>query len=319
MARGKKTFRDGSYYAHVWFGKRTVKEGEAAAVWDFSGRRKVVEGPRRVRLWFCHVRFLDRFTADLHQFLSVHYRDGRSEHLRGPVSLFMDPCVHERVDLKEAYKLSANEALVVYREVEKVVAGEPQAAVTGTGCTAESADGRALAKPAPTPGTAGGVLRRIVCGPSVYVPNHQEWVHTFSWHGSVGADGKGSKTGAPDDKKRPHALTFQVLRAMPDQMYVSVRDVRTKDDAQITVHLMIFYEAKPPIEPPDPRSRTLCTPPSDEAPRPIACFAAHLHRDDARQHQRSDRRLRQRGLRRRDGLRRVQHVSSLLVTSPDLP
>merc|ERR1712224_1029952 len=32
------------------------------------------------------------------------------------------------------------------------------------------------------------------------------------------------------------------LRSMPDQMYYSVKDVRTKDDAQITVHLMLFYE-----------------------------------------------------------------------------
>jgi len=29
---------------------------------------------------------------------------------------------------------------------------------------------------------------------------------------------------------------------MPDQMYFSVRDVRTVDDAAITVHLMLFYE-----------------------------------------------------------------------------
>lgn len=55
-------------------------------------------------------------------------------------------------------------------------------------------------------------------------------------------DGKGSKTGYAGDVKVPHALNFQTLRKMPDQMYFSVRDVRTLDDASITVHLMLFYE-----------------------------------------------------------------------------
>jgi hypothetical protein len=33
----------------------------------------------------------------------------------------------------------------------------------------------------------------------------------------------------------PHALNFSVLRCMPDQMYYSVKDVRTVDDANLTV------------------------------------------------------------------------------------
>ena len=40
----------------------------------------------------------------------------------------------------------------------------------------------------------------------------------------------------------PHALQFTVVRCMPDQMYYSVKDVRTLDDANLTVHLMLFYE-----------------------------------------------------------------------------
>lgn len=44
----------------------------------------------------------------------------------------------------------------------------------------------------------------------------------FSWHGSV-RDGKGSKTGYVGDVKVPHALNFQVLRCMPDQMYLVQR------------------------------------------------------------------------------------------------
>ena len=60
----KKTFRHGDYYAHVRCGKRTVKEGECAAIWDMSGKRKIILGPQRVRLWFSHVRFLDRHVAE---------------------------------------------------------------------------------------------------------------------------------------------------------------------------------------------------------------------------------------------------------------
>jgi len=82
-----------------------------------------------------------------------------------------------------------------------------------------------------------------VKGPAVYIPEANEWVHTFSWHGSV-TNGKGSQTGRPGDEKQPHALTFQKLRCMPDQMYFTVRDVRTSDDAQIQIHLMIFFEVR---------------------------------------------------------------------------
>lgn len=86
------------------------------------------------------------------------------------------------------------------------------------------------------------VERRVVHGPAVFIPDSNEWLHTFSWHGSLKADGTGSKTGFVGDTKVPHALNFQVIRCMPDSMYLSVREVRTVDDASLTVHLMLFYE-----------------------------------------------------------------------------
>lgn len=48
----KKTFREGNYYRHVVVGKRTVKEGKCAAIWTQSGDRRLIEGPKRVHLWF---------------------------------------------------------------------------------------------------------------------------------------------------------------------------------------------------------------------------------------------------------------------------
>lgn len=80
----------------------------------------------------------------------------------------------------------------------------------------------------------GEVSRRIEYGPAGFVPAPGEWLHTFSWHGSAGGEG-GFKT-------IPNGLVFQKLWLMPDQMYHDVPDVRTADDAVLTIRLMIFFE-----------------------------------------------------------------------------
>lgn len=77
---------------------------------------------------------------------------------------------------------------------------------------------------------AGDVERRIVHGPATFVPKPGEWLHTFSWHGNVGG------------RKVPGALEFQKLWLLPDQMYHDVPDVRTSDDAVLTIRLMMFFE-----------------------------------------------------------------------------
>ena len=64
-------FRDGKYKRSVNIGKRTVKDGEAAAVWDVNGRHTEIVGPKLVRLWWSQIRFLDRFTASPEQYLIV--------------------------------------------------------------------------------------------------------------------------------------------------------------------------------------------------------------------------------------------------------
>jgi len=144
----------------------------------------------------------------------------------------------------DAYKLAANEALVVYREnissprgrEEEFCASEQYESVDA------KANGKKTTALAPLSTNGEQVARTIVRGPAVYIPGANEWVHTFSWHGSVSPDGRPSKTGAPGDIKKPHALNFEKLRCMPDQMYFTVKDVRTSDDAQIQIHLMVFYE-----------------------------------------------------------------------------
>jgi hypothetical protein len=80
----------------------------------------------------------------------------------------------------------------------------------------------------------GAIGRRIVNGPAQFVPQPGEWLHTFTWHAS-----QGGHLGAV---KIPKGLVFQKLWLMPDQMYHDVADVRTADDAVLTIRLMIFFE-----------------------------------------------------------------------------
>src|SRR5262249_55359372 len=78
------------------------------------------------------------------------------------------------------------------------------------------------------------VQRRIEYGPTLFMPRPGEWLHTFVWHASEG--------GSKGVHKVPKGLVFQKLWLMPDQMYHDVTDVRTADDAVLTIRLMIFFE-----------------------------------------------------------------------------
>lgn len=78
------------------------------------------------------------------------------------------------------------------------------------------------------------VQRRIEYGPTLFMPRPGEWLHTFTWHSSEG--------GSHGARKQARGLVFQKLWLMPDQMYHDVSDVRTADDAVLTIRLMIFFE-----------------------------------------------------------------------------
>ena len=79
----------------------------------------------------------------------------------------------------------------------------------------------------------GKVSRQVVRGPGLFVPTENQWLHQFRWHGSQGQD---------FGFKVPRSLKFEKLRVIPDQMYFHVDDVRTADDAVLTIKLMIFFE-----------------------------------------------------------------------------
>jgi hypothetical protein len=65
--------------------------------------------------------------------------------------------------------------------------------------------------------------------------NATEWVQEFRWHGSISDDPE--KNG----RKVKGATKFKKLRTCPEQTYIDVEGVRTRDDALIRVKVMLFY------------------------------------------------------------------------------
>jgi hypothetical protein len=165
-----------------------------------DGTMTVIVGPKRVWRGRRTFRGMQHVMAAPGEFLIVRHRDGHQEHIPGPAEAWVDPREHLEITTEDALQLAHKEAVVVY--------GRPVGSDT--------------------------VSRRIVYGPTMFVPLPGEWLHTFSWHASRG----GSRGAA----KEAHGLVFQKLWLMPDQMYHNLPDVRTADDAVLTIFLMIFFE-----------------------------------------------------------------------------
>jgi len=233
--------------------RKVASQDEQVLIQYRDGRVEHLYGPHEMNLdplvhQSITVAPIQRFIADQHQYLVISFKDGQKTHMRGPVVVMKEPFLHEKITVNPAIKLAANEAVVVYKRLDPTTRPSTEAVekVThkknGGDHEGKPLNGMVDKSIVQHGGPVTGVDRRVVKGPAVFMPEANEWVHTFSWHGSLTKDGKGSKTGHPGDEKVPHALSFQVLRCMPDQMYYSVRDVRTSDDAHLTVHLMLFYE-----------------------------------------------------------------------------
>lgn len=182
----------------MWF--YTVEEGQRALMIRKDGRMEVIVGPKRVWAWGKRFEKMRHFVAHPGDFLVLRFRDGRQEHIAGPTDVWFDPRIHEGINRQEALQLAAKEAVVVY---SRAAENQP-------------------------------ITRRLVYGPTLFVPAPGEWLHTFSWHGSEG--------GSQGVKKVAKGLVFQKLWLMPDQMYHDVGDVRTADDAVLTIKLMMFFE-----------------------------------------------------------------------------
>jgi hypothetical protein len=130
-------------------GFKTIRKGERAAIWYINGKVKMVDGPKMLLLYNQKIDMLKLFTAEPDEYISIKYKDGRKQNLRGPVSVWFDPVAHNFIAVEKLINIEENEALVVY--VQK--------------------DGS-------------DVKRKIIKGPDLYMPSENEWTHEFRWHGA---------------------------------------------------------------------------------------------------------------------------------------
>jgi hypothetical protein len=136
-------------------------------------------------------------SAKLNQYLELVSLDGKVEHLTGPCQIVFNPYVYNTIEVKNTIMINGNESIVVYNEKGNTI------------------------------------QRKIIKGPTSYIPNVGEWLHEFSWHGASKDD--------PYSKKRD-MLVFRKIKTNPNQMFYNMSGVRTKDDAMLSVKLAIFYE-----------------------------------------------------------------------------
>jgi hypothetical protein len=161
-----RDFRDGRYKRYVRLGKRTVKDGEAAVIWNMNGVSREVVGPRLVRLFYSNVNFLTRHVATRDQYLKVSHRNGDTEHLQGPRAMFENPVKHSKIEVvNNVYLESANHKLVVYTENKRVQA------VTAQGDGIEFVE----------TGGNDGIKQSIIMGPTKFMPQVNQMLHTFNW------------------------------------------------------------------------------------------------------------------------------------------
>ncbi|XP_074652545.1 uncharacterized protein LOC141906945 [Tubulanus polymorphus] len=178
---------------------KRILQGEQALVFNHLGEGRLIKGPHRIFLFRQRLVKLRRHTCTPDQYMVIKNKDGVLSHLPGPCDLYENPLAYDYIIVQDATKIDANHLIVVYKKVKD------------------------------------NVERRIVQGPTVFIPTAEEWLHEFQWHG---AD--------PAMKSRmiPGSRTFQKLTTIPENFYYDVRDVRTVDDTMITVKLMLFYEMK---------------------------------------------------------------------------
>lgn len=147
-------FRDGRYLRRVKFGKRTVKEGEAAVVWARNGAAREIVGPSIERMFYSTIRFLTRHTVTPGQYLVITHKAGNVEHLLGPTTVYENPIKHASIAKHNALRLdSERDCIVVVTRSTEAISSK-----------------------------AGAVFsRRVIAGPAQFIPTEAESVVTFSW------------------------------------------------------------------------------------------------------------------------------------------
>lgn len=189
----------------------TIPQGERYLRMSFTGKVTFADGPRIIfPFGMERIAITKLYTASQGEYLQIRHRSGEKLIKPGPCSYYENPIDDETVHWKKAEELKSSEAMVIYREDAK-----------------------------------GVTSRHIIVGPCVYVPETaNEYIHNFSWHGTLPNEKPAVNGEEPIHVKTPNALQFNRLRTMPAQLYLDVLNVRTNDDALLTVRLMLFLELK---------------------------------------------------------------------------
>ncbi|CAJ1959987.1 unnamed protein product [Cylindrotheca closterium] len=162
-------FRSGGYTKFVRIGGRTIKDGEAAAIWNRSGEHSQIVGPKRILMFYSTIRFLTRFKAEADQYLKIQHRDGTVEHLQGPVQMYLNPSFHDTISVNDGIKLKENEVI----QVSHLPMLKNEDIAYNTDGTAVEKDESLVVKKS----------KRFVLGPALFIPAEDEIVEEFSWSG----------------------------------------------------------------------------------------------------------------------------------------
>lgn len=220
------TFRSGDYIRFVRCGGRTIKDGEAAAIWNRNGVHTQVVGPKRVWLWFSTIRFLSRYTAEANQYIFIRHSDGREEVVKGPVSMYRNPAWHDKMDVRSAHHLATqNDCLVVCAQND-TASTVAKPLTKGHLSTEEEGD---------TKGTNHFHIR-IVVGPQVFFPQANEFNHEFSWS-DLPENLETFRRGEIPSERR----TQQILHLHKQRFWKCVVPLRTLDGVRLTATLSLTY------------------------------------------------------------------------------
>lgn len=221
------TFRYGDYVRQVWFGGRTIKDGEAAAIWDSNGVHKQIVGPKRVWLINSTIRFLTRHKAQSHQFIGVSHRDGRVEHIEGPAELYENPAYHDNVWVEDGYRLASSSECIVTFVSNRGNEGEERNLV-GRERKETNAHTKDVHDSSSYIFSENTISKRIIHGPTLFLPKPNEKVYTFSWSSL-------SPSQNDDGRKK-----FQILKMFDSISVMST--IPTADGFAFDVNLILSFK-----------------------------------------------------------------------------
>jgi len=182
-------------------GGQTIKMGEACVIFDELGRSKMHYGPKRLWLRGQHTV----------QFVKKHVANG-TQYL--VITMQDGSRVHMNGPCHEFQNPAVHKSIEVKKQMQ---------VQEGEAIVVYSEEGEANKKK---------VTREIVMGPRSFVPRSCEWVQTHEWHGPMGSN---------PGRHKAKQNKMSRLSLMQQNMEVEVKDVRSSDDCELTVRMIMFY------------------------------------------------------------------------------